>query len=292
MKKILAVAVATAISAPAMADLTIGGSADYFLSSTSGDAKDSLETNLDFTATTTADNGVFAKAYLQLESFNAGGVDGQTANTNGTGSDFDIDDNYLEIGNASASVKVGAFAVNTAFNSGDDDFRVAAPSYEGKSVWLASGTQDVALTVNAAEGVVVQYATTLDATDEEAYQLFASAALGAVSVAVEYENVEASGVQDDAKTGFGLSASTDLSGVGLVVSYAENEAGANSTVFQANYAGGQLNIQNDDTAAGVSETSWYGAYALPMDLAGAKITIGAGADDNDELVGARIDYKF
>ncbi len=34
MKKILAIAIATAISAPAMADLTIGGSADFDLKDT------------------------------------------------------------------------------------------------------------------------------------------------------------------------------------------------------------------------------------------------------------------
>ena len=55
MKKILAIAVATAISAPAMADLTIGGSTEFNLKSENSTTTHDVETNVQFTASTTAD---------------------------------------------------------------------------------------------------------------------------------------------------------------------------------------------------------------------------------------------
>ena len=297
MKKILAIAIATAISAPAMADLTIGGSADYLVTSTDGNASDSIETNLDITASTTAESGAFIKAYLQLESINAAdaGTD-QDAATAGVQSAFDIDDNYVQVGNASASVTLGSFGVMSAFNTGDDDFQVDANDYNGHGLWLASGAQDVALNVTVSEALSVQYATTLDSTDTDAYQVAATYAANGLTVVAEYEDAGT-----DATKGFAVSAATDLQGVGVVVSYAKNEEDMTSAVFQANYSGFQLNVQNDDSGnctatgctANTNETSWYGKYTMPLaDLAGVSLTVGAGADDASDKFGARIDYKF
>ena len=278
MKKLLAIAVATAISAPAMADLTIGGSADYRAESTDGNMVSTLETNLDFTASTQAENGLFAKTYIQVESFDAGDA----------GTQIDIDDNYLEIGNASASLKVGGFAVMSAWATGDDDWQVDnTGNYAGHGLWLANGTQDAALTLNVVDGVSVQYATTLDSTDTDAYQLAATVVAGGVTVVAEYEDAGT-----DATKGFAASVSTTVSDVAVNVSYAKNEADTSAAKFMVGYNGLELNVMNDDTSAGANETSWYGSYKMALPVAGTSLTVGAGASDASDTFGARIDYKF
>ena len=287
MKKILAVAVATAISAPAMADLTIGGSADYFAKSADSVTSSSLETNLDVTASTTLENGVFAKAYMQLEVFDAGEVPA-TATTGR----LDVDDNYLQLGNASANVKLGNFAVNSAFIDGDDDFQVTADAYDGHGVWLASGgtnKQDVAVEITALEGVTVQYATSMDSANTDAYQLYVGATLGDVAVKAEYENVSG----DDNATGFAASAATTVENVGLALSYAKNEEDDRTAKAQVKYMGVELNVQSNSTAGAASTTSYYGAYGMNLaGIEGATLTLGYGNDDGSDVIGARVVYGF
>ena len=298
MKKILAIAIATAISAPAMADLTIGGSMDYRLQSTDGDLASGMESNIDFNASSEADNGMFIKAYIQLEQWNADGTMGANA-----AQGVDVDDNFIELGNATASVKLGSFVVPGAWATGDDDWQVAPAAgdrYQGHNMWLGNGfgaepvdtraTADAQVTLNVTEGVQVVYSVALDsgATDD-AYQLYASADLGGVVVKAELEDTGATAADE----GFAVSAATTVSGVALNVSYAKNEADTSSAKFMASYNGFELNVQNDDYAAGTDgETSYFGSYKTALPMAGASLTLGAGAGEDSDTFGARIDYKF
>ena len=280
MKKILAIAVATAISAPAMADLTIGASTEYNLSKEDATTKSSIETNLDFKGTTTADNGMFVTAFAQLELNNVGS------------SNLDVDDNYLQIGNEAANVVVGNKAASVAFNAGDDSFAAAsagnvAGGYTAKTL-DSTTAQDVLLNITAIEGVTLQVSGNTDTANNSTMGAYASVAAGGVTLAANMVSSDTA-----AEDGYGLSASTMVGGAAVAVSYADNDAGSSSMAINVGMGAIDVTyVSMDDTAT--DETSYYGRYNVgDMGLSGLNIDVGAGSgSDADTKMGVEVTYTF
>ncbi|NRP51706.1 MULTISPECIES: porin [unclassified Marinobacterium] len=270
MKKLLAVAVATAISAPAMADLTIGGSADYLLTSTDGSVADSLETNIDINASATAEDGMFVKAYLQIEA--------NQADQNASQS-FDIDDNKLTVGYDVASVTVGNFVTSSAFVAGNDDYMAGAHGFKANASERAS---DVALNF-AAGAVSGQIGTNLDEGGADATVAYIKADLGMATVAANYED------EDGVSEGYGASVSAKLADATVTLSYAENTQ-TNVGTSNINVAYGAFDVNFSDDEA--TDSHFYGSYKTALPVSGASLTVGAGATDDVTKVGANVVFKF
>ena len=282
MKKILAIAVATAISAPAMADLTIGGNAEYNLKNIDGGSTDgttsALETNLTVTGTSTSESGVTLTVFTELEATAAG----STA--------IVADDLYMEIATATAGVKLGDFGLNTAFSHGAD---MAAPTatvsgFDADSEDDPEDAADVALTFDLS-GVTVQYATSIETADTETSNLYVGGSLGGVDLAANYQKVEGT----DASTGFAVSAGTSFEGVAVKASYAKSETDVTTVNFNGSYMGLSLAVETNDAGA-TDATTYYGAYTIgDLGIPGAAFTVGAGGGDAaGDIVAARINYAF
>ena len=294
MKKILAIAIATAISAPAMADLTIGGSAEYNIASEDGATTQSIETNLTISASAAADNGVFVKAFTEIEMI--GGGDANDA--------VDIDDNYLQIGNADVNVMLGYFGTSSAFNSGDDSFEAsystaggitagtaAAPQnlYKGNSL-DDQNEQDVALNITAIEGLTLQVSGNLSTAGNDDTRAYASYTLGGVTLA---GNIQSSDTAAD--DGYAVSAKTTLGGAVVAVSYASNEDDDNAVAVTANMNGFDVTyVRFEDGANNTDETSFYGAYNVgSLGVPGLNVDLGAGSgSDRETKMGVEVTYAF
>ena len=282
MKKILAIAVATAISAPAMADLTIGGNAEYNLKNIDGGANDGttsgLETNLTVKGTSTSESGVTLTVFTELEATAAG----STAVV--------ADDLYMSIGTEAATVHLGDFGLMTAFSHGSD---MAAPTatvlgFDADSEDDPEDAADVALTFDAA-GLTVQVATSIETADDETSNIYVGGSFGGVDLAANYQKVEGS----DASTGFAVSAGTSFEGVALKASYAKSETDVTTTNINGSYMGFALAIETNDAGA-TDATTTYGSYSIgDLGIPGAAFTVGAGGGDTTgDVVAARINYTF
>ena len=270
MKKILAIAVATAISAPAMADLTIGGDAEYVLSAVDGsDATSAVETNLNIAASTTSESGLTVGAFTQIE---ATGVDGQTVQ---------LDDIYLTLGNAMATVTLaerGGFATKDAFALGADT--AAQISSYGAST--TERKADVAVDFTVAD-VAVQVAGNIGNSTGTEKSIHASTTVGDVSVAASYEDF-------DTGTGFAVSASTVVSEVTLGVAYAADDSDNATSVLSAAY--GDLTVQYANGEGATDASDIYGEYKITL-APGATLKLAAGNYDGDtSKVAAKINYAF
>jgi hypothetical protein len=281
MKKILAIAVATAISAPAMADLTIGGSAEYNLKDIDGVTTTELETNLDVSASSTSESGVTLAVFTQLEA------------TEAAENSLDVDDMYMTIGNEAATLHLGDFGTSSAYASGAD---MAAPTpnqtaFKANSKDDPNDSIDAAVTFTGIEGVTVQVATTFDSADSAAVtRAYVSTTVGGVALAANVQDVEG----DAADSGYALSASTTFEGVAVGVSYAANDDDSKkTTTLTASYSG--LSLATETTDAGANDsTIFYGAYTIgDLGIPGATVTVGAGGGDTaGDVVAARIAYAF
>jgi hypothetical protein len=282
MKKLLAVAVATAISAPAMADLTIGGNAEYNLKNIDGGSSDgttsALETNLTVTGTSTSESGVTLTVFTELEATAAG----STA--------IVADDLYMEISTATAGVKLGDFGLNTAFSHGADMAQPTATvsGFDADSEDDPEDAADVALTFDLS-GVTVQYATSIETADTETSNLYVGGSFGGVDLAANYQKVEGT----DALTGFAVSAGTSFEGVAVKASYAKSETDVTTVNFNGSYMGLSLAVETNDAGA-TDATTYYGAYSIgDLGIPGAAFTVGAGGGDTaGDVVAARINYTF
>ena len=278
MKKIIALAVATAISAPAMADLTIGASARY-------QADNSAATQGDFDASTnrvlvsvsgssTAESGMFVSAGATLQMTGEAGVsrDG---------------DNAITVGNAAANVVLGAFEPAGAFSSGADQFQHGGTVASEEGNLRARNMNNVGLNVTAVEGLTFQVSTDLGA--EENIRTVVGYDLGAVAATAAYEAI------DGADNFFSVTAGTTVGGVALNASYGK-QGDANSTNLNASYMGFGLAVQNDDNGT-TDEQEVYGSYSVANagGVEGFTVTVGAGdsdADGVDTRYGVRLDYAF
>ena len=281
MKKILAVAVATAISAPAMADLTIGASTEYNLYDAGAGAVQTVENNITVTGGATADNGVFAKAFLEIESTSKdGGV-----------SNFEVDDNYLTIGNASANVTVGQFGTSNAFNVGDDTFAPKAAAVSGFTAKGLddAGDQDIAVNVTAIEGLSLQVSGNLSDANNSDMRGTASLAAGGVTLAATVQSSD-----DTSEDGYALSAATTVSDVAVSASYATNDDDDKSIAFTAGYDIFSVAYVRNEDAAGADEAIYYTNVALGnMGLEGLSVDVGfGGGADVDTKAGVEVIYSF
>ena len=304
MKKLLAVAVATAISAPAMADLTIGASSEYNLASENGTTTQSIETNITATGTATAENGTFVKAFIELEAIGGGAVGDDNVAAATADSVLDIDDNYLQIGNAAATVTLGYFGTKSAFNSGDDSFEAAYTDTTGITTGTTTSPQDffkgnslddqteqdIAVDITAIEGVTLQVSGNVSTAGNDDMRAYVSTDLGGVTLAA---NVQSS--DNTAHDGYAVSAATTFEGAAVAVSYARNEDEDNAVAVTANMSGFDLTyVRFEDGVNNTSETSYYGSYALGnMGIDGLSVDVGAGSgSDRETKMGVEVIYSF
>ena len=281
MKKILAVAVATAISAPAMADLTIGASTEYNYETVGGAAATSIETNLDFTGTSTSESGVTVKAYAQLELNDTAGVD--------------VDDNNLTISTDMVSVTVGEFGSADAFIVGDDSWAPAASVAAGFTAEVLddNGDQDIRVALTPAAGLTVAATGNLENGDAANYRLYAQYATGAFTVTANRDEVKG----NDDLSGYAVSLSLPLDVATVGLSFAANDA-ADDTSTAVNVAYGAFNatLRANTAAADADETVVYGSYNVGgFGVPGLNVDLGAGFSnetDTETEMGVEVTYAF
>ena len=308
MKKILAIAIATAISAPAMADLTIGGSARYQVTDTDGTTATAGRVQIDVKGSSTADNGAFA-SYQGTVNFNMGENRTQAVNaatgTTAVSSVYTVTENVsfdnvtLTLGNAAANVQLGEFETFKAFSSGADTFEAATLSgataaiggYENSSIF-GRNSGNIQVNVTAIEGVTLNAATRIQDADS-AIQIGAGATFGGVAVAAMYEDDATS-----ANNGMTVTAGTTFEGVAVNASYGKKGANKSSNI-NFSYAGFGLAFQNNEGAYNVEEDRVFGSYTVEdvAGVAGADVIIGGGnastaAGADKDVVGVRLSYAF
>ena len=303
MKKIIALAVASVVAAPAMADLTISASARYqidngtYTAAAPAVASDLTttpitlgtaavaESNSDTAASTnrvlvtvagstTAESGMFVSATSTLQMTGAAGVSRDN-------------DNAITVGNAAANVVLGAFEPAGAFNSGADQFQNGAAVASTEGGLRARDMQNIGLNLTAVEGLTAQLSTDVDTTDD--YRMVLGYDFGMVAATLGYESV------DGGDNLTSLTVGTTLGGVAVNASVSD-QGDASSTNLNASYMGFGLAVQKDDDGAN-DEQEVYGSYAV-ADAGGVEgftVTVGFGdsdADGVDTRYGVRLDYAF
>jgi len=282
MKKLLAVAVATAISAPAMADLTISGSAEYNLSDAGAGTVQSVETNIKFAASTTADNGITVAAGANLEMTSTDGAASASPDAEGIN---------MSIGNGTATVTVGAFGSSNAWLNGADSWAPDAANvagYDAKSL-DDEGDMDVKLSIAAAEGLTIEVAGNLSETSGNNQRGTVTYVMGDVTLAGTIQSSDTA-----ADDGYALSAATTLSDVAVSFSTAANDADSKSIAVAATYDAFSVAYRRNENAAGTDESIYYGEYKLgDMGVPGLSVDVGAGSGaDVDTKVGVEVIYAF
>jgi hypothetical protein len=282
MKKILAIAVATAISAPAMADLTIGGGARYSVTDVDGNVATDGRVSLTVAGSATGANGATAGYNLSMQA-NQDDTDGLV-----------IEDNYLNIGNEMVTVKLGSFEMTKVFAVGADTFVANADdTSNGYTASAVRGRASANIEVLASAGAFdLGFGTRIDDAEQNA-QLSAKTTFGTVSVGAVYEVANA-GTDD----GLVLTAGTTLEGVTLNASYGK-KGEAKATNVNASYSGFGIAYQiNENGTANDEETNLYGTYTVAdvAGIAGASLIIGAGNSEtalaDSDKVGVRLNYAF
>jgi len=282
MKKIIALAVATAISAPAMADLTIGGSARYQIDNGAG-VDTSASTNrvlVSVSGSTTAESGLFvsAGATLQIAADDAA----NNATTDG--------DNNIVVGNPMANVALGYTETAGVYSNGADQFKVG-PAAQSRVLGRHSDT--VVLNVTAVEGLTAQVAGYL--TDDST-RVVLGYDFGGVSVAVGMDQASDAAKAAGSEDALQLKVATSVAGAGVTLSYADQDDTDSQFVnLGVTYMGVGVNYQTSEVGAADSVDSLYGSYSLANagGLEGLTVTVGAGSSDNvDSNYGVRLDYAF
>ena len=294
MKKILAIAVATAISAPAMADLTIGGSARYQVTDTDGAMGTAGRVTASITGSAASEAGATASYNLGLV-YNMGAT---------AGAETVVENNTLSLGMGDVAVKLGEFEMTKAFSSGADTFEAtnvdsgtttaAVSSYENSSI-RGRNTGNMEVIYSGVEGVTLGAGTRIQDADTSV-QLSAATTLGGVAVAAVFESANAAGVDD----GYTVTAGTTVEGVALNASYG-SAGSVSSTNLNAGYAGFGIAYQKNDEGT-ADETKVYGTYTLAdvAGIAGASVIVGAGSaetsnngtDQQKDIFGVRLNYAF
>jgi hypothetical protein len=300
MKKILAIAVATAISAPAMADLTIGGSARYQVTDTDGAMGTAGRVALSVAGTAASETGASA-------GYNLGLVYNQGADA---GAETVVEDNFISLGAGDVSVKLGEFELFKAFSSGADTFEATngstantatsgaagaftatVSSYENSSIRGRNGA-NAEVSYTGIEGVTLNAATRLQDADTST-QVGISTTLGTVAVAAMYEDSSTS------TNGYTVTAGTTVEGVALNASYGKS-GDVSSMNLNASYAGFAVAYQKNDEGTD-DETKVYGTYTMEdiMGLGGADVIVGAGSSEvsggsaaQKDIFGVRLSYAF
>jgi len=278
MKKIIALAVAAVVAAPAMADLTIGGSTELNLAAESNAAgTHSVETNVQVTAMSESETGMYVKAFAELELL-------EDANSN-----VDIDDNYLEIGAAAANVSFGERAAAVAWKGGDDSFAATTSmgyGFTGKKLDSIAAV-DTIVNITAVEGLTLQVAGNLS-DNADGTGVYAGYSMGGFGFAANIVN----GSDED---GYAVSGTAGMGGATVSVSYAKAENKDSGLAVTAAMGAVDVTIARmKDDATGNAETVYYGRYNLGnMGVEGFNVDVGAGSGtDAETRVGAELTYTF
>ncbi|QJD71086.1 hypothetical protein [Marinobacterium sp. LSUCC0821] len=315
MKKILAIAIATAISAPAMADLTIGGSARYQVTDTDGATATAGRVQLAVSGRSEGANGAFA-SYGATVNLNMGSTNAQAATTAGGSTLIEstftsteaiaFDDVTLTIGNADANVQLGEFETFKAFSSGADTFEAAntsnglatstaaaaalAGGYENSAIF-GRNSGNVQVNLTSIDNLGVSVASRITDADTSVV-LGLSTAVSGVSVKAAIEDDSAAGT-----TGVSATAGMDLNGVALNVSYGKKGT-AKSSNINASYMGFGVAMQKNENGAN-EEDRIFGSYTLEdvAGIAGADVIVGAGSAEynttaSKDIFGVRLSYAF
>jgi len=282
MKKIIALAVAAVVAAPAMADLTISANIETNTTTETGaDFAQGGRVAVTVAGSTTMDSGMYAKAQTGQEF----GLDGGRSGV----------DTYLEIGNSAANVKLG-YVRESEIWAQPGDVYVAAPTgtvlYKG-GAQRGRNSNNIIATVMAGPATL-QAMVRPDANGDIDSRFTASAALGGVNLGAAIEN-DAAGAADS--EGFVLHADAMLGGAALGASYAENDADTQTYTITAGVAGFNLGYIASEAGA-VESDHYYAAYPM-ADFAGvdgltATVAVSTGDINTgaEDVSGARLRFNY
>jgi hypothetical protein len=277
MKKIIALAVATAISAPAMADLTLGAAARYQVDNSAGVDTDTATNYVDLkiAGTSTAESGLFVSAGATIRVTPAA-----------TAKDGDV---KMTVGNAMAKVSLGDVESAGVYTDGSaDQFRVGQAAVQARVT--GRNNNNVVVDVTAVEGLTLQAsANMLDSST----RLVAGYDLGMAKVALGLDSADGAAVTSDAMQ---LDVSTTVGGVALGLSHAsvDNATDDSSTAIRAGYMGLNVTFESHEVA-NVDYDNWMASYAIANagGVEGFTVTVGAADSDTTEAnYGVRLDYAF
>jgi len=290
MKKIIALAVATAISAPAMADLTIGGSARYQVDNSAGGDVDTSTNRvlMSISGSSTAESGLFVSAGATLQVF------GARAEADATDTDLDGDlvgrdgDLAITIGNAAANIVLGDAESAGVYTDGSaDTFRSAPDAVSGRAVGRTNN--NVLVNITAVEGLTAQLSTELNNSNN---RVVLGYDFGAAAAKVGFDS------RDGGDSGYQIDVSSSIAGVAVGVSHAtlDNATDDNSTAFRASYMGFAVALETHEQN-NVDVDNWMANYAVANagGVEGFTVTVGAGDSDvagSDVNYGVRFDYAF
>lgn len=287
MKKILAIAVATAISAPAMADLTIG--ANIETNTNFGDTSDfdqsESRVQLSVAGGTTAADGSFVSAQANINS----GIGAGTVTTDGVS---------LTIGNTAGSINLGGREAEIWANGGDIIATNASTTVVGYTgtAQRAHNAQNVVVSLNVAEGTTVQALVRPDGNGDYDSRLTVTTAVGGLALGAALESDAAA---DASAEGFVVNASTTVSDVALGLSYAKAEDDDSSVAVYGTLSGLNLGYQSNEEAAGTKSNVAFVAYPMAdvMGVSGLTVTLGASTSTADGAAdvtngNVRVNYAF
>ena len=282
MKKIIALAVAAVVAAPAMADLTISSNIETNSTMESGsDFAQGGRVAVTFAGSTTAESGVYVKAQTGQEF----GLDGGRTGV----------DTYLELGNEMANVKLGYVREAEIWTQSGDTYVAqtgAVTGYKGTSL-RGRDAHNVILTANA--GVATLQASLRDVNGNVNTRYTATAAVGGVKLGAA---IEEAGIETPETSGYVLNASTSIGAGSIGASYAKNDADSKSYTIVGSFAGVNAGYLHEETAAGAEETAYYAAYPMAdfAGVSGLTATVAVSmADDNqgnDDVKGARLRFNY
>lgn len=291
MKKIIALAVATAISAPAMADLTIGGNIET--NTKFGDSYDSYDQSgrvqLSISGSTTMDSGMYVSAAANINS----------ALGTAAASGVSTDGVSLTIGNDAGSISLGGREAEIWANGGDiiaNGSSTTVAGYTG-TAQRAHDDNNIVLTANLA-AATVQAMVRPDANGDLDTRLTVAADLGVVALGVGFET---DGADDDSAQGSVVNVSGTAGDIAYGVSYAKADDDDKSLAVYGTVAGINVGWQNNEEANGDDEDITFVAYPMAdfAGVTGLKVTLGASTSSSsasDEVdatdVNVRVNYTF
>jgi len=295
MKKIIALAVASAFAVPAFAaDVTVSGDVEYFyVDKNAGSAFDSGDQDITITASEELGNGLSVKASLEMDGDSHSGANTSTANGM-------VSDSSLTISGANFSVEIGdaTGAASESFDEKSDKAEQGGTSGETK----VTTEHSLLVKVMPADGVTIAVST--GTVDDSATATSAAV----TSYAVQFNMMGATiayGVADnelEAKNISTLSASYAAGPISIGydaisnVGYVDKDDQSNVGVAYA-YGNGNLFVESgelkDDSAGTKTETTAYGVsyklgavnmYALRNDTKAGTVT------DDQTYIG--VEYAF
>ena len=295
MKKIIALAVASAFAVPALAaDVSVSGDVEYFyVDKNAGSAFDSGDQDVVVTASEDLDNGLSVKAALELDGDSHSGANTSTANGM-------VSDSSLTISGSNFSIEIGdaTGAASESFDEVSDKAEQGGTSGET----LVSTEHSLLLKVMPADGVTVAVST--GTVDDSASATSAAVTSYAVQFAMMGATI-AYGVADNElqdKNIATLSASYSAGPISIGydaisnVGYVDKDDQTNVGIAYA-YGQGNLFVESgelkDDSASTKTETTAYGAsykmgpvnlYALRNDTKAGTVT------DDQTYIG--VEYAF